>query len=264
MATPKRSRDGKGAKRADGAPPGAAPLRDAEGRSAAPGAGGGADGHSDVADLGALPAPRRRRMRRSDWLDLGLRQLAARGPDRMGIDALCVAAGKTRGSFYHHFDDHDAFIDAMLGRWADRQTFSVIAEVEAAPPERRPGMLVLASLRLDPRLDGALRAFGRTHKGAAARIAEVDAARLGYLERLHRDLNGLKKGAASALARLEYAAFIGGLMIWPEADPVDHRVAASRFQMLVRLAVAADLAFDAEDRRHEPAPPPPPNPFDAF
>lgn len=196
----------------------------------------------------ADPAAQGRRLRRVDWLDLGLRQLVSHGPSRMGIERLCRAAGKTRGSFYHHFADHDDFIDAMLGRWAERQTMSVIAEVEAAPPEKRPGMLVLASLKLDPRLDGALRAFARTHAGAARRIAEVDAARMAYLERLHRDLNGVNARTAQALARLEYAAFIGGLVIWPDADPVEHRISANRFQRLVQLSVAAKLVFDAEDR----------------
>lgn len=207
-------------------------------------------------------AAKGRRLRRVDWLDLGLRQLALHGPQRLGIDPLCRAAGKTRGSFYHHFGDHDAFIDAMLDRWADRQTMSVIAEVEAAPPEKRPGMLVLASLKLDTRLDGALRAFARTHKRAARRIAEVDEARIAYLERLHRDLNGLNARTARSLARLEYAAFIGGLVIWPDADQVDHRIAANRFQRLVQLAVAARLAFDAEDKIEEIPPPAEPSPFD--
>ena len=189
-----------------------------------------------------------RRLRRSDWLDLGLRELATHGPGKIGIDRLCRVAGRTRGSFYHHFEDHDGFIDAMLRRWAERQTMTVLAEVEAAAPEDRPGMLVLASLKMDHRLDGALRAYARTHAGAAARIAEVDAARIGYLERLHRDVHRVPAGTARALARLEYAAFIGGLVVWPEASAVEHQVYANRFQRLVRLAVASKLVFDADDR----------------
>ncbi|MGG7565640.1 TetR/AcrR family transcriptional regulator [Rhodovulum sp. DZ06] len=199
-------------------------------------------------DEAAAPFAPGRRLRRSDWLDLGLRELAANGPGKIGIERLCRVAGRTRGSFYHHFEDHDAFIDAMLRRWADRQTLSVLAEVEAAPPEERSGMLVLASLKMDHRLDGALRAYARTHAGAAARLAEVDAARIAYLERLHRDLHKVPRGAARALARLEYAAFIGGLVVWPEGDAVQHQVQANRFQRLVRLAVAADLTFDVEER----------------
>jgi AcrR family transcriptional regulator len=196
-------------------------------------------------------------MRQIDWLDLGLRQLATRGPSRIAIEHLCRAAGKTRGSFYHHFADHDGFIDAMLVRWAERQTMGVIAEVEAAKPEDRPGMLVLASLKLDHRLDGALRAFARTHRAAAARIAGVDAARVAYLERLYRDVSGMSAGTAKTLARLEYAAFIGGLVIWPDSDRVEHRAYANRFQKLARLVSASKLVFDADDRDgSEPGPPP--------
>lgn len=229
-----------------------AKAKDHGGAVAKAAAAAGDAGGDEGGDAGGGFAPGRR-LRRSDWLDLGLRELASQGPGKIGIDRLCRVAGRTRGSFYHHFEDHDAFIDSMLRRWADRQTLSVIAEVEAAPPEDRPGMLVLASLKLDHRLDGALRAFARTHAGAAARIAEVDAARIAYLERLHRDLHGMAAGSAAALARLEYAAFIGGLVVWPEASAVEHQVYANRFQRLVRLAAAANLAFDADDR-------PPPGP----
>ncbi len=30
----------------------------------------------------------------------------------MTIEALCTAADRTRGSFYHHFQDHGAFVEA--------------------------------------------------------------------------------------------------------------------------------------------------------
>jgi hypothetical protein len=61
-------------------------------------------------------------------------------------------------------------------------------------------------------------------------------------------VSGLTVGTARSLARLEYAAFIGGLVIWPNVDRVEHRAYANRFQKLARLAAASKLKFEAEDR----------------
>ena len=64
------------------------------------------------------------------WLVLGLAQLSAHGPDGLRIEPLCAAAARTRGSFYHHFQDHDAFIAALLDHWRDWITDGVIEMVE--------------------------------------------------------------------------------------------------------------------------------------
>ncbi|MGB0506322.1 MAG: TetR/AcrR family transcriptional regulator, partial [Pikeienuella sp.] len=73
----------------------------------------------------------RKRFTREDWLDFGLAQLAKEGPDALSIHPLCKAAGRTIGSFYHHFKDHAGFVDALLARWRKLNTEDVITAIDA-------------------------------------------------------------------------------------------------------------------------------------
>jgi AcrR family transcriptional regulator len=60
------------------------------------------------------------RFTRTDWLDLASRLLAEEGPSGLVIERLTEAAGRTRGSFYHHFESRDAFLSALMEHWRDR------------------------------------------------------------------------------------------------------------------------------------------------
>jgi AcrR family transcriptional regulator len=59
---------------------------------------------------------------RSQWIEAGLRALAAGGPDGVRIEPLAQALGVTRGGFYWHFDDRRALLDEMLDTWERRTT----------------------------------------------------------------------------------------------------------------------------------------------
>ena len=49
-----------------------------------------------------------------DWLDQGLKALAARGFTALKAEPLAKAMGVSRGSFYWHLADVDAFHAAIL------------------------------------------------------------------------------------------------------------------------------------------------------
>jgi AcrR family transcriptional regulator len=53
---------------------------------------------------------------REALLRAGLRLFVAQGPDKPSLDAICEAAGFTRGAFYVHFHDRDDFLVAILDR----------------------------------------------------------------------------------------------------------------------------------------------------
>lgn len=91
------------------------------------------------------------RLRRSDWTELALRILAEDGPESLTVARLCEVAGRTRGSLYHHFADHEALIAATLEHWAARDTDRLIAEARDADDlDRR-------AAALDARLELAVR-----------------------------------------------------------------------------------------------------------
>jgi len=153
-----------------------------------------------------------------DWLNLGMRQLAAHGADGLTIDHLCRAASRTRGSFYHHFESHDAFVERMMADWKSRHTIDVINTVDAIDDDlQRPRALSRLALNLDRNEEVAVRRFAQSNNQAALVVDAVDTMRLAYLEKLHRAAGRLSITEARQLAQLEYAAFIGTMVLWPRA-----------------------------------------------
>jgi AcrR family transcriptional regulator len=129
-----------------------------------------------------MPAPTR--TPRSEWIERGLKVLAAGGPDAVRIEPLARALGVTRGGFYWHFDDRSALLDAMLDTWERRSTDEVIERVERVggdPVEkaRRAGALTFAP-RLLP-IDLAVRDWARRDRAVAKRLRRVDNFRMDYL-----------------------------------------------------------------------------------
>jgi len=51
---------------------------------------------------------------RSALIEAGLELFGAHGLDAPSLDAICARAGKTRGAFYVHFSDRDAFLEAVM------------------------------------------------------------------------------------------------------------------------------------------------------
>lgn len=156
-------------------------------------------------------------MRRRDWLALGLEAVKEGGEDAIRLEAITARAGRTRGSFYHHFETHGDFVAGMVALWRARHTEDLIAAAESAPSDaaRTRGLNALAAT-LDHRLDLAIRALASGDAGLAAAVAAVDAARTGYLRTLQADP---ESDAAGDYAAIEYAAFVGFQTITPEMAP---------------------------------------------
>ncbi len=159
------------------------------------------------------------RFSRDDWLVLGLAQLSAYGPDGLRIEPLCAAAARTRGSFYHHFDDHDAFIAALLDQWREWNTDGVIEMVELeAEISGRRGRLNALAAGLDQQMEVGIRRFAATNPQAAKAVAEVDETRIAYLAGMNEQELAADEARARLLAEIEYAAFIGFQHLFPDAD----------------------------------------------
>lgn len=159
------------------------------------------------------------RLSRDDWLVLGLAQLSAHGPDGLRIEPLCAAAARTRGSFYHHFEDHDAFIAALLDHWREWNTDGVIEMVEfEAEISGKRGRLNALAAGLDQQMEVAIRRFAATNPQASEVVAEVDETRIAYLARMNVEEITSDDARARMLAEIEYAAFIGFQHLFPDSD----------------------------------------------
>ncbi len=160
------------------------------------------------------------KLNRQDWIDRALRMLALSGVETVRVEPLAKALGVTKGSFYWHFRDRTALLEAMLDAWRERTTDAVIEHVEAAGGDAptRLASLFRLTVQSEGRLERAIRSWAATDEAARAALAGVDARRIGYLLRLFQEI-GLSPEAALSRARLAYLALIGQYMI--KADQPD-------------------------------------------
>lgn len=153
------------------------------------------------------------RLSREDWVGAALQMVGELGLDRLKIEPLATRLGTTKGSFYWHFKDRTALLEATLEHWETQATEAVIREVDREPdPERLAALLARVS---------------RSHSGARAELAilasaedpqvrpivqRVHRTRLKYLtERL--TALGLPTERAAARAGVCYSAYLGGLLL---------------------------------------------------
>lgn len=164
-----------------------------------------------------------KRLGKDDWLMLGFSTLSAEGPEAIRLDAICAAAGVTKGSFYHHFGTHEAFLGLLVETWrdwADPEALDYLAEEGAGP------LTAIASVS-DPMIERGLRQLAAMDAGARAAVEEVDRARLDHL--------AARTGSVET-AELAYAGYIGLQHI---GAAVDEDQIAARIERLEALLITS-------------------------
>ncbi|WP_424973146.1 TetR/AcrR family transcriptional regulator [Dinoroseobacter sp. S76] len=181
----------------------------------------------------------KRRFREEDWIALGLRELSAKGCDAVKLEAICKAAGLTRGSFYHHFQDHELFLTTLAQHWLKTQTEDVAAAMDAqAPADAQSAALTRAAMEIDSKLELGIRELGRRLPAVDAIIREADATRLAVLGGLYQERYGLDAAAAAQFAYLEYAAFSGIILLDPEIPAPRQKALADLFETTLAQALS--------------------------
>ena len=166
-----------------------------------------------------------------DWVRLGQAELARSGPDAVKLEAICEAAGLTRGSFYHHFEDHETFLVALASSWFERQTLEVAKAIDATAPAADQGaMLTDAALAIDYKLELGMRELARRLPAVKQIVAEADKTRQEVLTGIYKKRFDLDDETAEAFAYLEYAAFSGIILLDPEIDEARQRRLASLYE----------------------------------
>ena len=184
----------------------------------------------------------RKRFVKKDWLDLGLQRLARKGGSALTVDAMCEAAGRTRGSFYHHFQDHGAVMEALVQEWKQRNTLDVADAILQQPQGKRAQTLSDIANMLDQDLERAVRQFAQSNAIARTIVQDVDEIRTEFVVGLYRDA-GLAPELARDIAQLEYAAYVGSQIVWPDMT------AAERIRLDQRFAAMVAKAFGSLTRR---------------
>src|ERR1051325_11082310 len=74
------------------------------------------------------------------WVAAAFDALAEGGVDAVRVEPLAKALGITKGSFYWHFADRRALLDAMLTAWADGRIAAIREQATARrAPAAGPG-----------------------------------------------------------------------------------------------------------------------------
>lgn len=159
------------------------------------------------------------RLTREDWLETGLQLLNDSGEQALTLERLCKATSRTKGSFYHHFQDRDDFVDALLKYWQSKYTEGIITAVDRLkdPIAQRRELDRLAA-NVDNQLERVIRNWSGVDPLVRQTIRQVDDRRIKYLTNLISKLAQIDLTTASELAIVEYAAFLGLQYLLPDGD----------------------------------------------
>jgi AcrR family transcriptional regulator len=173
---------------------------------------------------------------RTQWIDAGFRALLREGVEGVRVERLAAGLGKTKGSFYWHFADRAALLDALLDAWRARATQAVITQVEARGGDARARLTTLLEITMsaDGRLERAMRDWARGDAAVSRAMASVDRKRLRYVADL-LVAAGVAPEAARLRALFAYQALIGAFVMRPVGERRARRDARTAVASLVAL-----------------------------
>jgi AcrR family transcriptional regulator len=152
-----------------------------------------------------------------DWVELAAARLSRDGPAALTLEALCAAAARTRGSFYHHFPTVDALLAQVAQRWRRTETEEVGA-ASLADPDPRKALRALArrSEQMDHGLEIGIRGLAAASGAVAAIVREVDAEREAILTRLMQAAYALPADRAADVARIFHSLQLAAQLRAPD------------------------------------------------
>jgi AcrR family transcriptional regulator len=145
------------------------------------------------------------------WVQAALDIVADQGVEGVRVEVLAKQLGVTKGSFYWHFRDRDALLEAVLASWRREATLRIISRLDQAAQSAAGRLHYLLQLPFNgaraergAEIELSLRLWSRRDERARATLAEVDELRLRYIAGLLEDC-GFGAEAAKARAVLAYA-----------------------------------------------------------
>ncbi|MEZ5872213.1 MAG: TetR/AcrR family transcriptional regulator [Nitratireductor sp.] len=159
---------------------------------------------------------------RREWISAAIDAATLGGMDNVRVERIARQLGVTKGSFYWHFKDRNALLNALLETWQEMQTISVIDSVE----ERggKPGEIlrnVVAHIeKMNVGLEVALRQWAAKDDSVYKVIVRIDEMRVAHLQSIISRA-GVPQSHALQRAKLLYYAFIGEVAFGRPIAPED-------------------------------------------
>ena len=152
-----------------------------------------------------------RRLSRDDWISAALAAIADGGLAAVAVEPLASSLGATKGSFYWHFENRDALVDAAIERWVKETTTDVAEEISAgrdAPASQFRRLVAGVIERAEQDRVGPALLASATHPAVAPALQRVTAARLDVIATVLGRL-GFPPAEARRRSLLAYSAYLG-------------------------------------------------------
>jgi AcrR family transcriptional regulator len=151
------------------------------------------------------------RLTRDDWIAAALAAIGERGVAAVAVEPLATRLGTTKGSFYWHFPNREALLEAALAVWEQTSTTAVFDEVghSTTDPAEQLRLLisrVVANAEVDP-VEPALYASA-AHPIVGPALTRVTERRIEGTLRILARL-GLRPAEARRRALLAYSVYLG-------------------------------------------------------
>ena len=155
---------------------------------------------------------------RQAWIDAATTTLAEYGVAGVRVEALAKTLGVTKGSFYWHFRDRQALLEAVLDNWKQGRIGDIVKQTRCEPGHEREQLDHVMAVysasrnRKGIRIELAIRDWARRDPAAARIVEEVDSWRLRCARELFLAC-GVPMHEASTRSVLLYAYVFGVSMM---------------------------------------------------
>lgn len=153
----------------------------------------------------------RPRLNRQAWIHAALEAIAEGGLAAVAVVPLAKRLGATKGSFYWHFPNREALVEATLADWEQSHTAAVITEIKTASEDPLQQLRLLfkrvTELAARDRIELALLATA-DHPTVQPILDRVTRRRIDFAARLFRRLD-FSHAEARRRALLAYSAYLG-------------------------------------------------------
>lgn len=148
------------------------------------------------------------------WVDEAIDVLAKEGVTGLRVEVLAKRCGVTKGSFYWHFKDRQALLDAVLEQWKTGRIRDIEKTTAVTPGQERDQLHYAIEVygasrnRKGMSIELAVRDWARHDTQAAAIVEEVDLYRLECTRKLFVAA-GMSDAEAKSRSLLLYACVFG-------------------------------------------------------
>ncbi len=148
------------------------------------------------------------------WVEVATDVLAKEGVTGMRVEVLAKRCGVTKGSFYWHFKDRQALLDAVLAHWKQGRIRDIEKTTAVQPGSEQEQLNYAIEVygasrnRKGMAIELAVRDWARHDPGAAAVVESVDLYRLECTRKLFVGA-GMSDAEAKSRSLLLYACVFG-------------------------------------------------------